>query len=118
VEQTLAQVARLIRSKNAGPFWLTFDVMFADASMYRRVRDQRVINVDVVSRLYNQPRDHVSVFAHDSALAIKVSMPRQHSSGSAFDTDVFGGQQYAPLMDLTVLVEDGPTPPGANRRAL
>src|SRR5450759_1702978 len=104
MEQTLAEIAKLIRSKNAGPFWLTFDVMFADAATYRRVRDQHVITIDVVSRLYHQPPDHVRVFAHDSALAIKVSMPRPQSSGSAFDTDVFGGQQYAPLMDLTVAV--------------
>jgi hypothetical protein len=117
MEQTLAQVARLIRSKNAGPFWLTFDVMFADAAMYQRVRDQRVITVDVVSLLYHQPREQVSVFAHDSALAIKVSMPRPQSSGSAFDTDVLGGQQYAPLMDLTVVVDDRPALPGASRRA-
>lgn len=106
MRRTLAEVAKLIRSKNAGPFWLTFDVMFGDAAMYRRVRDQRVITTEVVSRLYHQPPGQVRVFAHDSAFAIKVSMPRQQSSGSAFDTDVFGGQQYAPLMDLTVLVDD------------
>jgi hypothetical protein len=47
------------------------------------------------------------VFAHDTALAIKVSFPRPVSSGSALDTDVFGGQQYAPLMDLTVELPEG-----------
>jgi Domain of unknown function (DUF4387) len=102
VRKTLAETAKLIRSKNAGPFWLTFDVMFDDADVYRSVRDQDVLNVDRVASLFGQDPAVVRVFAHDSALAVKVSFPRPSSSGSALDTDVFGGQQYAPLMDLTV----------------
>jgi len=105
----LGDVAKLIRSKNAGPFWLTLDVMFDDPVVYRAVRDQQVVSVDVVSRLYRQPTERLKVFAHDSALAIKVSMPRPTSSGSPLDSDVFGGQQYAPLLDLEVhLQEDMP----------
>ena len=55
-----------------------------------------------MARLYRVPVEHVLVFAHDSALALKVSLPRPQSSGSRHDTDVFGGQQYAPLLDLPV----------------
>ena len=106
MQRTLAETAKLIRSKNAGPFWLTFDVMFDDPEVYRCVRDQDVLNVERVARLYAQDPADVRVFAHDSALAIKISFPRLHSSGSALDTDVFGGQQYAPLMDLTVQLGD------------
>lgn len=99
---TLAEVAKLIRSKNAGPFWLTLDVMFDDRQTYEAVRDQHVLSVELISRLYMQPRECVRVFTHDAAMAIKVSIPRPHSSGSPMDTDVFGGQQYAPLLDLAV----------------
>jgi hypothetical protein len=102
VRKTLAETAKLVRSKNAGPFWLTFDVMFEDEDTYRRVRDQRILTPEVVGPLYQLAREQVQVFAHDRALAVKVSIPRAHSSGSPFDTDVFGGQQYAPLLDLTV----------------
>jgi len=102
VRKTLAEAAKLIRSKNAGPFWLTFDVMFDEPEVYRCVRDQDVLNIDRVARLFGQDPAVVRVFTHDSALAVKVSFPRPNSSGSALDTDVFGGQQYAPLMDLTV----------------
>ena len=28
---TLGDLAKLVRSKNAGPFWLTIDIMFDDA---------------------------------------------------------------------------------------
>ena len=102
MRKTLAETAKLIRSKNAGPFWLTFDVMFDDETIYRRVRDQGVLTVEVVSRLYAVPPDQVLLFTVDNALAIKASIPRPQSSGSALDTDVFGGQQYAPLLDLSV----------------
>ena len=35
---TLGDLAKLVRSKNAGPFWLTIDIMFDDAEAYRRAR--------------------------------------------------------------------------------
>lgn len=104
---TLAQAAKLIRSKNAGPFWLTLDVMFEDAEVYRQVRDQHVITAERVAQLYGLDPGDVLVFASDSALALKASMPRAQSSGSPADSDVFGGQQYAPLLDLEVRLEDG-----------
>jgi len=103
--KTLGQCAKLIRSKNAGPFWLTIDVMFDDPATYRAVRDQRVVTVELIGRLYGQPADQISVFEHDAALAIKISLPRPQSSGSPLDTDVFGGQQYAPLLDLNVDID-------------
>jgi len=103
--KTLGQCAKLIRSKNAGPFWLTIDVMFDDPATYRAVRDQHVVTVELIGRLYGQPADRISVFEHDAALAIKISLPRPHSSGSPLDTDVFGGQQYAPLLDLNVDID-------------
>jgi hypothetical protein len=98
----LSELAKLVRSKNAGPFWLTIDVMFDDRKTYEAVRDQKVLTKELVCRVYGQPPEHVLVFEHDAALAIKVSMPRPHSSGSPADTDVFGGQQYAPILDLPV----------------
>ena len=96
------EAASLIRSKNAGPFWLTFDVMFDNLDIYEAVRDQEVLNAGTVGALFRQEQSAVRVFAHDSARAIKISFLRPVSSGSARDRDVFGGQQYAPLLDLTV----------------
>ncbi len=85
---TIADLAVLVRSKNAGAFWLTIDVMFDNAEHYRRVRDSEAIDIIVVN--------------HDAALAIKISFPRPQSSGSKLDSDVYGGQQYAPLLWLEV----------------
>lgn len=98
----LWEVTKLVRSKNAGPFVLTFDVMFDDSEIYRRVRDSGVINKGVVARLYRQREEDVLFFNCDNALAIKFSIPRPFISGDLEDGDVYGGQQYAPLLDIEV----------------
>jgi hypothetical protein len=99
---TIADLAVLVRSKNAGPFWLTIDVMFDSEDSYRRVRDSEVINRAGIARMFGRDPDSIIVVNHDVALAIKVSFPRPQSSGSKYDSDVYGGQQYAPLLSLNV----------------
>jgi len=99
---TLGDLAKLVRSKNAGPFWLTIDIMFDDADAYRRARDAEIINRAAIARLYNRNPADIIVVNHDTALAIKVSFPRPQSSGSKHDGDVYGGQQCAPLLGLDV----------------
>jgi hypothetical protein len=51
---TLGDVAKLVRSKNAGPFWLTIDIMFDDVEVYRRARDADIVNRTAIARLYNR----------------------------------------------------------------
>jgi hypothetical protein len=99
---TIADLAVLVRSKNAGPFWLTIDIMFDDEGKYRRVRDSELTTRDGIARMFGRNADDIIVVNHDVALAIKVSFPRPQSSGSKYDSDVYGGQQYAPLLSLAV----------------
>ena len=99
---TIADLAVLVRSKNAGPFWLTIDIMFDDEGKYRRVRDSEAITRDGIAQMFGRNPDDIIVVNHDVALAIKVSFPRPQSSGSKYDSDVYGGQQYAPLLSLAV----------------
>jgi len=106
MERRLGDLARLVRSKNAGPFWLTFDVMFDSPETYRMVRDSGVLDREAILALYEQDPANLKVFNCDAALAIKISFPRLHSSGSALDSDLFGGCQYAPLLDLVVETSD------------
>jgi hypothetical protein len=98
----LWEVTKLVRSKNAGPFVLTFDIMFGDAGVYERVRDSGAVNKKLVAKLYGQPEEDVQFFNCDNALAIKFSIPRPVTSGDLEDSDIFGGQQYAPLLDIEV----------------
>ena len=98
----LWQVTKLIRSKNAGPFELTFDVIFKDHETYEKVRDAKVINAEWFARTYRLAPEVVSIIDYDAASAIKITIPRPTISGDIDDTDVFGGQQYGPLVDLEV----------------
>ena len=98
----LGQLARLIRSKNAGPFMLTIDVMFDDEETYQRVRASHCLNAATLAQIYGVQAEDIQLFNSDVALAIKVSFPRPWSSGSADDRDIYGGQFHAPLVRLPV----------------
>jgi hypothetical protein len=98
----LWQLAKLIRSKNAGPFILTFDIMFDDRESFERVRKSGVLSRENFAKLYRVPLDKVQYFEHEPALAFKVSIPRMAYSGDPDDTDVFGGQFHSPLVRLSI----------------
>jgi hypothetical protein len=98
----LADIATLIRSKNAGPFTLTFDIMFADIASYRRVKDSGGLNPVVFAKLYRCPVEKVCFFECDHALAFKFSIPRPLPQGEVGDGDTHGGQQFIPLMHLEI----------------
>lgn len=98
----LGELATLIRSKNAGPFMLTFDIMFDDPDIYARVRDAGVITCEVIAKLYSRPPGSVDIYWVDAALAGKVSFPRPVIQGSLEDTDTHAGQQFCPLLDIEV----------------
>lgn len=98
----LWEVTKLIRSKNAGPFELTFDIIFKDSAIYAKVRDAGLINRDWFARTYRLTPEQVSIINYDAASAIKITIPRPRISGDTDDSDVYGGQQYGPLVDLEV----------------
>ncbi|MFL9901342.1 DUF4387 domain-containing protein [Paraburkholderia fungorum] len=99
---TLGELARLIRSKNAGPFTLTFDVMFEKESTYQRVIASKVLTRETFAQLYQLPVEQVSFFHYDAACAIKISIPRPYIQGDPDDGDMYGGQQHGLLVDLPV----------------
>ncbi|MCC7428761.1 MAG: DUF4387 domain-containing protein [Alphaproteobacteria bacterium] len=98
----LKDLARVIRSKNAGALLVTLDVMFADEATYRRVRDSGAINAADIARRYGLSHNQVSVIPYDVAQAIKITIPRAHPSGDPLDSDVYGAQQHAPLLTIEV----------------
>ena len=98
----LAQLARLIRSKNAGPFELTFDIMFEDEARYRRVKASGALTREAVAARYGLRPEQVKFFYCDNALAVKATIPRPAIQGDLYDADGNGGQQYAPLMDIEI----------------
>ncbi|MEJ7687369.1 MAG: DUF4387 domain-containing protein [Variovorax sp.] len=73
----LQHLAQVIRSKNSGPFEITFDVMFADAGTYRRVEESGVLTPELVCKLYGvPPEDIVALLFFKPALAFVHPAPR------------------------------------------
>ena len=73
--------------------------------MYEQVRDSGALNKKLVADIYKQNEEDVLFFNCDNALAIKFSIPRPTYSGDLEDGDCYGGQQYAPLLDIEVPVD-------------
>ena len=99
---TIGDLARLIRSKNAGPFMLTFDVMFEDDETFKKVIQSKVLTKQTFASIYGVPEKDILFFEHAPAKAIKISIPRPYIQCDIDDGDVYGGQQHALLVDLEV----------------
>ncbi|MCQ4082360.1 DUF4387 domain-containing protein [Streptomyces sp. RB6PN25] len=97
----ITELTDVIRSKNAGPFELTLDVVFTEHAQYELVKRESLLTRGRVAELYGVPPDDVAepVF-YDPARAVKITMRRPLVSGDVGDTDVYGAQQHAPLLSL------------------
>jgi hypothetical protein len=99
----LHELAKTIRSKNAGVDKISFDVIFRDRDTYDTVRRARVLTRESICALYRIPDSRISDFVeYDPGCAIKFTIYRDRPSGSPGDPDIFGAQQYAPLLDIEV----------------
>jgi hypothetical protein len=98
----LRDLARLIRSKNAGPFQLTLDVMMGTEAEYRRVLESGALTPKLIGDLLGVEPQLVRIFHYEPAFAIKITVPRRVSVGDPLDNDLFGGQMFGPLADLEI----------------
>lgn len=98
----LGEMTKLIRSKNAGPFLITFDILFDDEGAYRRVVESGVVNAQTFADTYGVALEDIEFATYDPGLAIKATIPRRVFSGDVGDSDIYGGQIYGPLVDIEV----------------
>jgi hypothetical protein len=99
----LIDVASVIRSKNAGPYELTLDVVFRTSRWFEHAVQTNLLNSELICQLYDiRAEDVLRVVHFRPANAIKVTLRRPIVSGSIGETDVYGAQQHAPLLDLVL----------------
>lgn len=99
----LYDMARVLRSKNSGPFAVTLDILFDRRDYYERVKSSGKITPGAIAALYGIPVGDITDFAcYDAAMGIKVTYLRAVSSGTVGDRDVYGAQQHAPLMAIEI----------------
>ncbi|KAJ3520628.1 hypothetical protein NM208_g13636 [Fusarium decemcellulare] len=106
--KTLVDVAKVVRSKNSGPYEITLDVMFDNMDVYQTIKASGLLDSKCISRLFGVPEDQV-IWAgfFDAAMAFKATVPRRRRghpacSGGYLENDVHGSQQYIPLVKLAL----------------
>jgi uncharacterized protein DUF4387 len=98
----IRDIAKACKSKNAGPFEITIDVVFDDRALFERVRKTRVLSPALFAKLYKVRPEDVLFTEYPAGNAFKATLPRLVASGDVGDTDVYGAQQHAPLLDVEI----------------
>ncbi|MCG8543094.1 MAG: DUF4387 domain-containing protein [Alphaproteobacteria bacterium] len=97
---TIRDTAIVCRSKNAGPFDVTIDIGFADRETFEKVKASGIICPALFAERYGVDPEDVIFAVYDAGLAFKATLPRQIPAGDLGDTDVYGCQQHAPLLNV------------------
>lgn len=101
--RSLGEIAKMVRSKNAGPFEITFDVIFKTKEDFEAVRATGVLTKQLVSQLYGVPTQLISTFGYfDLVNAVKITFPRPRTQGSVGETDMHATQQHVPLANVMI----------------
>ena len=99
----LRDIAGVIRSKNAGPYQLTYDIIFNDESLFEKTVKGGSFNSKEIARVFGISEEKIlGIYPYPPAKAIKITILRDYTAGSLKDTDVYGAQQHAPLLDMEV----------------
>jgi hypothetical protein len=98
----LIDIAKVVRSKNAGPLNLTFDIMFESEEDYARGLASKDLRASAIASIYGVSENTVIVTPYPAAFAIKITIPRQYPAGSPGDRDVYGAQQHIGLLEVKI----------------
>jgi uncharacterized protein DUF4387 len=98
----IRDIAKACKSKNAGPFEVTIDVVFDDARVFEKVRRTKVLGPELFARLYSVKPEDVLFTEYPAGNAFKATLPRLVPAGDVGDTDVYGAQQHAPLLEVEI----------------
>lgn len=98
--ELLGDLATEVRSKNAGPFWVTIELFLRDQSAYAIAADPAYLDEEVIARLYGVPAGGVRMFRIPALNVVKISFPRPVPQGSLRDRDIHAGQHHVPLAVL------------------
>ncbi|MFJ8785260.1 MULTISPECIES: DUF4387 domain-containing protein [unclassified Streptomyces] len=98
----LGDFAIEVRSKNAGPFWVTMETFMKDSVGYAIAADETFLNEQVIADLYGVDAAQVQFFRIPALNVVKISFPRPVTQGGIHDRDIHAGQHHVPLATLKV----------------
>lgn len=96
----LGQVVEKVRSKNAGPFWLTIDVFCGSSDAFARVVDG--VSTERIAQLFHVEASVLKRFDIPSLNVVKFSLPRPQVQGTRFDRDMHGASYAALVAELEI----------------
>ena len=96
----LIDYTKILRSKNAGPLFITFDLMFDCSEKMEYVCKN--LTKEMVAKAYGVDKDDVSIIKYAVVNSIKITFPRKNISGSLNDDDIYGCQQHVPLSHIEI----------------
>ena len=99
---TVSEVCRHVRSKNAGPFWITIDVFFPDRERFDAHSESAALQAPALARLFGVEERHIKRHPVPRLMVLKISYPRRVPQGGAFERDMHGGQQFVPLLKVAL----------------
>src|ERR1700730_478399 len=98
----IGEVCRHVRSKNAGPFWVTIDLFFDGEEKFRRYRDTPALGPELFERLFGTNPALVKRMHVDKLHMIKISYTRPNPHSWIAERDMHAGQQFARLLDVDI----------------
>lgn len=96
----LIDYTKILRSKNAGPLFITFDLIFNDSADMQYVAER--LTKAHIAKAYDIAESKIQIIAYDVVNSIKITFPRKNISGSLEDTDIYGCQQHVPLSEIEI----------------
>jgi hypothetical protein len=96
----LNDVCRYIRSKNAGPFWITVDLFFDGQENYEAYGKTDRLSPELFASIYGTDPQLVKRIPVDDLQIVKFSYPRVKPQGGVVERDMHGGQQFVRLLDI------------------
>ena len=93
-------VSRHVRSKNAGPFWVTIDLFFDSPETFNKYSQCDALGATLFESLYGADPTHVKRIPVESLNMIKISYPRVSPQGGIVERDMHCGQQFIRLLDV------------------
>ena len=97
---TVGEVCTVVRSKNAGPYWVTFDLFFDGPEAFGRYADHPALGAQTFSRLYGVDPALVKHYPVASLNMVKISYARTSPQGGEVERDMHCGQQFVRLLDV------------------
>lgn len=97
---TIEKTVKYIRSKNAGPFWLTIDAFCNNVEDTEKVAAAFEREKKVIADTFHVGTEDIQIFCLKHIQVAKISLPRVPIEGSREERDMHGGQQYVSLLDI------------------